>query len=73
MKKRIAAGLLWFYVTWYAASLLGLVTTVPDLLGPTLGLALGVFVAWDPMNRLWSRFPARQTAVATGALETDAA
>lgn len=76
MKKRIAAGLLWFYATWYAASLLSLVTAVPDLLGPTLGLVLGVFVAWDPTNRIWSRFPARQTADAAPApvtLEPDAA
>ena len=79
MKKRVFAGMLWFYATWYAVSLMSLVTTVPDLLGPTLGLALGVFVAWDPMNRIWSRFPARQATAATPsvsapvAFEADAA
>ena len=62
MKKRVFAGLLWFYATWYAVSLFNMVTTVPDLLGPTIGLVLGVLIAWDPMNRIWTRFPAREPA-----------
>ena len=55
MKKRLAAALLWFYVTWYAWALVVSITGMPELVGPVLGAALAAFIAGDPMHRIWSR------------------
>ena len=53
MKKRVAAGAVWLYVTWYAWSVLANATGLPDVLGPFLGLAVAAFVWIDPTNRIW--------------------
>lgn len=53
MKKRVLAGLLWFYATWYAWSLVAAFSGLPDLLGPVLGAAVAMFVAGDPFGRIW--------------------
>ena len=55
MKKRLAAALLWFYVTWYAWALVASLMGVTELAGPVLGAALAAFIAGDPMHRIWSQ------------------
>jgi len=74
MKKRIVAGLLWFYAFWYAGALAAQALGLPDLTGLGLGVFLGIVVAWDPMHRIWSR-PARPARVKAPAstLEADPA
>jgi hypothetical protein len=61
--KRLLAGLLWTYVVWYGWSVVAWMIGLPDQLGPFVGLAAGLFVAMDPMHRIWSRgaAPARAT------------
>jgi len=53
MKKRVVAGLLWFYVTWLGWGVLASVTGIPDLLGPVAGLAVAALIAGDPSGRIW--------------------
>jgi hypothetical protein len=57
MKKRVAAGAAWLYVTWYAWSVLANATELPEFLGPVLGLAVGAFVWVDPTNSIWTGRP----------------
>jgi hypothetical protein len=56
--KRLAASLLWLYAFWYLGSMIAAFAGVPDLLGPTLGLAAGLIVGFDPKHVIWRR-PAR--------------
>ena len=53
MKKRVLAGLLWFYVTWCAWSFLPASAGLPELAGPVLGAAVAMFIAGDPFGRIW--------------------
>lgn len=55
MKKRILAGALWFYALWYLGVTLAFHFGTPQILGPIVGLALGMLVAVDPGNRFWRR------------------
>jgi hypothetical protein len=63
MKKRVVAGLLWFYVTWYAWGVLAYFTGITDLLGPVAGLAVAALIAGDPFGRIWGGKPLRRPAV----------
>ena len=54
MKRFVAAGL-WLYAFWFLGSMLAAALRVPDLLGPTLGIAAGVLVAVDHRQLFWSR------------------
>jgi hypothetical protein len=67
MKKRVAAGAVWLYVTWYAWSVLANATALPDFLGPFLGLAVAAFVWLDPTNRIWQARPAAPSRPADSA------
>ena len=67
MKKRVAAGAVWLYVTWYAWSVLANATGLPDFLGPFLGLAVAAFVWIDPTNRIWQAPPAAAPRIADSA------
>jgi hypothetical protein len=53
MKKRVLAGLLWFYVTWFAWAYLAAFFGLPELAGPVLGAAVAMFIAGDPTGRIW--------------------
>ncbi len=53
MKKRVLAGLLWFYATWYAWSVLASFIGLPDLLGPVIGVGVGALFAIDPLGWIW--------------------
>ena len=53
MKKRIVAGLLWFYVAWGVWSFLAAMLGLPELAGPVVGAAVAMFIAGDPMGRIW--------------------
>ena len=55
MKKRVAAAMLWFYVTWYAWAILAQAAGFPVLAGPVLGAAVAALIAGDPMHRIWNR------------------
>ena len=64
MKKRVLVGLLWFYATWYAWSIVAAFAGLSELWGPVLGAAVAVFVAGDPLGRIWGRRPAGRPVVA---------
>jgi hypothetical protein len=53
MKKRAAAGVLWFYAGWYAWAMVASLVGLPGALGPIVGAGLGAFVALDPIGRVW--------------------
>lgn len=64
MKKRILAGLLWFYMIWYAWTIIANFVGVTDLAGPVIGLVAAALIAGDPLGRIWSRPNYGQPAVA---------
>jgi hypothetical protein len=66
MKKRVLAGMLWLFVTWYAWNILATFVGISDIAGPILGLAAGLLFAVDPLGRIWT------TQDATAASATDA-
>ena len=53
MKKRVLAGLLWFYVTWFAWAYVATFFGLTELAGPVLGAAVAMFIAGDPLGRIW--------------------
>jgi hypothetical protein len=57
MKTRVLAGLLWFYVTWFAWSFLAAFAGLPELAGPVVGAAVAMFIAGDPLGRIWGGRP----------------
>ncbi len=63
MKKRVLAGMLWFFATWYAWNIIASFVGVSDIAGPILGLAAGLLFAVDPLNRIWTPAPAAQAPV----------
>ena len=65
MKKRVLAGLLWFYATWYAWSIVASTVGVSDMLGPVLGLIAAALIAGDPLGRIWSTSRERQAVNAS--------
>ena len=52
MKKRLIAGVLWFFATWYAWDIVAYALGLPIMLAPFLGLVVGAFFALDPMGRI---------------------
>jgi hypothetical protein len=67
MKKRVLAGLLWFYATWYAWGLIASTLGVTEMLGPVLGLIAAALFAGDPLGRIWSSTGDRHTVTARSA------
>jgi len=55
MKKRVLAGLLWFYAMWYAGAMVAQVFGLSPALGPILGFASAAIIAGDPRHLIWSR------------------
>ena len=64
MAKRIFIGALWLVATMWAWNLVALFTGLPSELSLTVGIAVGAFVAVDPIRL----FFARPTAAAATAL-----
>jgi hypothetical protein len=62
MKKRLLAGLLWFYVTWFAWAFIAAFSGMTELAGPVLGAAVAMVIAGDPMGRIWPNESARQAS-----------
>lgn len=67
MKKRVLAGLLWFYTIWYAWSMIASTLGVSEMLGPVLGLIAAALFAGDPLGRIWSSTGDRPTATVRAA------
>jgi hypothetical protein len=65
MKKRVLAGLLWFYATWYAWNVLAAFLGLPELAGPVVAAAVAMLLAGDPFGRIWSGTRTRPVAAAT--------
>lgn len=63
MTKRVLAGILWFFATWYAWNIFASFAGLSEVAGPILGLATGLLLAVDPLGRIWS-VPAADTAKA---------
>ena len=55
MKKRIVASFLWFLVGWQAGGVLVGLMAMPAVLGFVPGIAMAVFVLWDPTHRMSTR------------------
>jgi hypothetical protein len=68
--KRLIAGILWFFVAWYAWNLIASIAGLPTTVGPLLGLAAGVLFAVDPLGRIWAP---RANAHAEGAAAVEPA
>jgi hypothetical protein len=51
--KRLAVSVLWLYTGWYAGSMIAAMLGVPDLIGPIVGIAAGLLVAFDPRHIVW--------------------
>ncbi|HEX5826855.1 MAG TPA: hypothetical protein VFY23_04990 [Candidatus Limnocylindrales bacterium] len=54
MKKRVLAGILWFFAAWYGWCIFASFAGLSDVAGPLLGLAAGLLFAVDPLNRIWA-------------------
>lgn len=57
MTKRIAAVVLWFYITLVIWNVIAFVTGLSVLFGPVVATAVTAFIAGDPMHRIWWRNP----------------
>ena len=55
MTKRILAGVLWFYVTWYAWNVVAVFAGLTLLAGPLFGLLVAWLVVRDPRGAIWRR------------------
>ena len=55
MKKRIAVGFLWTWMSWSVVLLLNGLFGVSEQFGFILAVAIGLFVGGDPMHRIWPR------------------
>ena len=73
MKKRVLAGLIWFYAAWYAWSFVAEVSGLSELWGPVLGAAVAMFVAGDPLGRIWGGGSVRRPVVAATAQQSEPA
>lgn len=67
MAKRILAGLLWFYVAWYAWSVVASFVGLSDLWGPVFAAAIAMLIAGDPMGRIWGRRSVDQSTATSSA------
>jgi hypothetical protein len=59
MLMRTAAGLLWFFASWMIGGVVALATGVPGWMAPLIGVAVGAFVAADPIRLMWAPRPKR--------------
>ena len=73
MKKRVLVGLIWFYVAWYAWSMVAAFAGLSELWGPVFGAAIAMFVAGDPLGRIWGGRSVGQQVVASAAPQSEPA
>ena len=66
MKKRVLAGVLWFFAVAYAWNLIALALGLPEGPGYALGIIAAFLFAADPARIVWKR-DASQPAAATSA------
>jgi hypothetical protein len=55
MVKRVLAFVLWGFMAWYAMNFIAYLMGAPDVIGPIIGLAVGLLVFLDPFHVFWSR------------------
>lgn len=72
MKKRVAVGFLWTWMSWSVVLLLNGLFGTSEQIGFVLAVAVGLFVGGDPMHRIWPRTEPRRTATVS-TLEADPA
>ena len=65
MKRFVVTGL-WLYAFWTFGNMVSVFTGAPNLLGPVLGLAAGVFVWRDPRHLIWIRSAQHTPAAPAG-------
>ncbi len=53
--KRNVAAVLWFIAGWWGGSLAAGLLGLPMILAYLPGIALAVWVRWDPMGLFWAR------------------
>ena len=53
MKKRVLAGVLWFFAVAYAWNVVAMVVGLSETPGYFLGMVAGFLFAVDPMHRVW--------------------
>lgn len=51
--KRLAAAFLWGFTLWIVGSTIAMLLEMPDVLGPTIGIATGFLVGVDPHRVIW--------------------
>ncbi len=71
MKKRVIAGVLWFYAAWYAWSVIATVIGVSEAPGPVFGVLAALLLAGDPFGRIWTS-PAASTSMSAAPAPTEA-
>ena len=54
MKKRVAAGVLWFFAAWYAWNVIAAIIGVSGAPGPVFGILAALLLAGDPFGRIWT-------------------
>ena len=57
MKKRVTAGVLWFFAAWYAWNIMAAIIGVSDAPGPVFGILAALLLAGDPFGRIWTPKP----------------
>lgn len=57
MKVRALATMLWFIAGWSAAGFFTALSGMPQAVAVVGGLAVAMFVWFDPSGRLWGRAP----------------
>jgi len=57
MKKRLVAGVLWFYAGWAFGAMVAFAFGVPSLVSPLLAIAAAALIAGDPRGVIWRRVP----------------
>jgi hypothetical protein len=67
--KRLMAGPLWFICFVLMYELLWSLTGVPRIVGPVIGLMIGVAVWIDPLHWFWPAASDSSTARPTSALQ----
>jgi hypothetical protein len=53
MVKRVVAGALWAYAACYGANVAVSFLGLSDVIVPLAGVVIGLFVAMDPLHRIW--------------------
>ena len=64
MKKRVTAGVLWFFAAWYAWNVIAAMISVSAAPGPVFGLLAALLLAGDPFGSIWRPKPVPETTAA---------